>query len=103
MLAGLLLDDTQYPGSFVLSHDLVRQTLKQSLSTARRLRLHARIAAVLQQHEPMTSLQIVDVARTSPLQHRRDIPPGLRLASGNIRARTSASGSFMSLSPRMAS
>jgi DNA-binding SARP family transcriptional activator len=63
VLAGLLLDDTQHPGSFVLSHDLVRQTLEQSLSTARRLRLHARIAAVLQKHEPMTSLQIVDVAR----------------------------------------
>ena len=41
MLAGLLLDDAQHPGSFVLSHDLVRQTLEQSLSTARRLRLHA--------------------------------------------------------------
>jgi DNA-binding SARP family transcriptional activator len=63
VLAGLLLDDTQHPGSFVLSHDLVRQTLEQSLSTARRLRLHARIAAVLQKHEPMTSRQIVEVAR----------------------------------------
>jgi hypothetical protein len=63
VLAGLLLDDAQHPGSFVLSHDLVRQTLEQSLSTARRLRLHARIAGVLQKHEPMTSPQIVDVAR----------------------------------------
>src|SRR5215212_3987636 len=63
VLSGLLLDDAQHPGSFVLSHDLVRQTLEQSLSAARRLRLHARIAAVLQKHEPMTSPQLVDVAR----------------------------------------
>jgi len=63
VLAGLLLDDVQHPGSFVLSHDLVRQTLEQSLSTARRLRLHARIADALRKHEPMTSPQVVDVAR----------------------------------------
>src|SRR5829696_2666426 len=63
VLSGLLLDDAQHPGSFVLSHDLVRQTFEQSLTTARRLRLHARIAGVLRKHEPMTSLQIVDVAR----------------------------------------
>ena len=63
VLAGLLLDDAQHPGSFVLSHDLVRQTLEQSLSTARRLRLHARIAEALRKHEPMTSPQVVDVAR----------------------------------------
>ena len=44
ILAGLLLDDARHPGSVVLSHDLVRQTLEQSLSTARRLRLHARLA-----------------------------------------------------------
>ena len=63
VLAGLLLDDAQHPGSFVLSHDLVRQTLEQSLSTARRLRLHARIAEALRKHEPMISPQVVDVAR----------------------------------------
>ena len=63
VLAGLLLDDAQHPGSFVLSHDLVRQTLEQSLSTARRLRLHARIAEALRKHEPMMSPQVVDVAR----------------------------------------
>ena len=63
VLAGLLLDDAQHPGSFVLSHDLVRQTLEQSLSTARRLRLHARIAEALRKHEPLISPQVVDVAR----------------------------------------
>jgi len=63
VLSGLLLDDAQHPGSFVLSHDLVRQTLEQSLSTARRLRLHARIAEMLQGHEPMSPPHVVDVAR----------------------------------------
>jgi hypothetical protein len=63
VLTGLLVDDTQHPGAFVLSHDLVRQTLEQSLSTARRLRLHARLAEALQGNEPMTSPDIVDVAR----------------------------------------
>ena len=62
-LTGLLVDDTQHPGAFVLSHDLVRQTLEHSLSTARRLRLHARIAEAVQAHEPMTPPDIVDVAR----------------------------------------
>lgn len=63
VLTGLLLDDAQHPGSFALSHDLVRQTLEQSVSTARRLRLHARIADALQAHGPMSPPQVVDVAR----------------------------------------
>jgi hypothetical protein len=63
VLTGLLLDDAQHPGSFALSHDLVRQTLEESLSTARLLRLHARIADALQAHGPMSPPQVVDVAR----------------------------------------
>jgi DNA-binding SARP family transcriptional activator len=62
-LAGLLIDDSRHPGCFVLSHDLMRQTLEQSLSGARRLRLHARIAEALQTRRPMNAQEIVDVAR----------------------------------------
>ena len=47
-LTGLLLDDDERPGCFVLSHDLVRQTLVESVSAARRVRLHARIGEALQ-------------------------------------------------------
>jgi DNA-binding SARP family transcriptional activator len=90
-LAGLLLDDAQHPGSFALSHDLVRQTLEQSLSTARRLRLHARIADVLQAREPMTSREIVDVARhltlAAPLVGPHRAVPHLLAASDDALSR----------------
>jgi DNA-binding SARP family transcriptional activator len=62
VLAGLLLDDVDHAGRFVLTHDLVRQTLEQSLSTARRLRLHARIASALQSEAPNPQ-RVVDLAR----------------------------------------
>ncbi len=45
MLSGLLVEDSG--GDFGLSHDLVRQTLDEALSTARRVRLHARIGSAL--------------------------------------------------------
>ena len=47
VLAGLLVDDAD-SGGYALSHDLVRQTLADGLSDARRIRLHARIGTALQ-------------------------------------------------------
>ena len=48
MVAGLLVEDEGRPDRFALSHDLVRQTLEESLSRARQVRLHARIAAAIE-------------------------------------------------------
>ena len=91
VVAGLLRDDAQHPGSFALSHDLVRQTIEQSLSSARRLRLHARIADVLQRQQPMTPPQIVDLARhltlAAPLVGAAAAIPHLVAASDDALSR----------------
>ena len=63
LLSGLLVENSEAPGKFGLSHDLVRQTLAASLSEARRVRLHAKIAAALQERTITSSEQIVEVAR----------------------------------------
>jgi hypothetical protein len=91
VLAGLLLEDAQQPGAVILSHDLVRQTLEQSLSTARRLRLHARIAAALQAHGPMSPPEVVEVAshltRAAPLVGPAAAVPHLVAASDDALLR----------------
>ena len=61
-LTGLLLDNGERPGSFVLSHDLVRQTLVESVSAARRVRLHARIGEALQLDAALAPEHVVEVA-----------------------------------------
>lgn len=63
LLVGLLVEDTEAVGSFTLSHDLVRQTLDQALSSARRIRLHAKIAAALQARDHLAPQQVVQLAR----------------------------------------
>ena len=60
LLAELLVED---PRGFVLSHDLVRQTLEADLSGARRVRLHAKLAAALQARDGLTPQEVLDVAR----------------------------------------
>jgi DNA-binding SARP family transcriptional activator len=62
LVAGLLVEDPVLADAFALSHDLVRQTLVESLSTARRIRLHAKVARALQARRDLTPQQIVDVA-----------------------------------------
>jgi hypothetical protein len=63
VVAGLLVEDPGPADTFTLSHDLVRQTLEESVSAARRIRLHAKIAAALQDRGALTAQQVVDVAR----------------------------------------
>jgi hypothetical protein len=62
LVVGLLVEDAGLPDGFSVSHDLVRQTIEESLSTARRLRLHAKIAAAIEARGDLTPQQIVDVA-----------------------------------------
>jgi DNA-binding SARP family transcriptional activator len=62
LVAGLLREDGERFDGFTLSHDLVRQTLAESMSTARRTRMHAKIASALQARPDPSSRQIADIA-----------------------------------------
>ncbi|MDX6298965.1 MAG: hypothetical protein QOF53_179 [Nocardioidaceae bacterium] len=63
VLAGLLVDDPRMPGSYTLSHDLVRQTLVETVAPARKVRLHARIARALEEASRRGADHVVEVAR----------------------------------------
>jgi len=64
--SSLLIEDPE-SGGFLLSHDLVRQTLEETLSAARLARMHARIAEVMQAEEKqsptMLPEMVVEIAR----------------------------------------
>jgi DNA-binding SARP family transcriptional activator/tetratricopeptide (TPR) repeat protein len=62
ILTGLLVDEQARPGSFVLKHDLVRQTVVESVPSARRLRLHARIGEAMQQDVDRLPERVLEVA-----------------------------------------
>ncbi|WP_375430653.1 BTAD domain-containing putative transcriptional regulator [uncultured Friedmanniella sp.] len=63
LLAGLLVETGDGTGRFALSHALVRETLVARLSVARRVHLHAKIAAALQQRNPQQTDEVLEVAR----------------------------------------
>jgi DNA-binding SARP family transcriptional activator len=63
VLAGLLVDGPRMPGSYTLSHDLVRQTLVETVAPARKVRLHARIARALEEAPRPGADHVVEVAR----------------------------------------
>jgi hypothetical protein len=62
VLTGFMVEDHE-PGWFSLSHDLVRQTLVESVSAARRLRLHARVGHALDGRTHQRPELVVEVAR----------------------------------------
>ena len=66
-VASSLLIEDPASGGFTLSHDLVRQTLEETLSATRLARMHARIAEVMQaeEQESPTMLPeiVVEIAR----------------------------------------
>ena len=62
VLSGLLLEDEQGTTSSRLSHDLVRQTLVESVSLGRRARWHARIGEALQSGDTLPPDRILEIA-----------------------------------------
>jgi DNA-binding SARP family transcriptional activator len=60
LTARLLVEDAD---GFALTHDLIRQTLAEQVSSARRIRLHAKLAEALQARATLTPQQVLDVAR----------------------------------------
>jgi hypothetical protein len=62
LVPGLLVEDPSEVDAFTLSHDLVRQTLDEAVSSARRVRLHAKVAAALLGPGELTPQRVVDVA-----------------------------------------
>jgi hypothetical protein len=66
-VASSLLVEDPASGGFLLSHDLVRQTLEEALSAHRLARMHARIAEVMraeeQQSKTMLPEVVVEIAR----------------------------------------
>ena len=62
LVAGLLHEDPDRFDGFILSHDLVRQTLEESMPTARRTRMHAKVAAALQSRPGPSPQQVADIA-----------------------------------------
>jgi DNA-binding SARP family transcriptional activator len=64
VIAGLLVEDEQMVGRYRFSHGLVRETIYQQLSRARRVRLHARVAqALVALHEPDDPEHVLELAQ----------------------------------------
>jgi DNA-binding SARP family transcriptional activator len=59
LLAEVLAEEAD---GFVLTHDLIRQTLTEQLSAARRTRLHAKLADALRARPALTPQQVLDLA-----------------------------------------
>lgn len=91
VLTGLLIDEVDGSGLFSLSHDLVRQTLAESVSPARRMRWHAKIAAAIQARPPLTPDLVIEVAehlrRAAPLVGPSAAIPFLVMAADDALAR----------------
>jgi tetratricopeptide (TPR) repeat protein len=62
LISGLLIENDAGTPSFRLSHDLVRQTLVESVSPGRRVRWHARIGEALQAEAPLPPDRVLEVA-----------------------------------------
>ena len=69
--AGLIAEEHGVQGRFSFSHALIREVLYEKLSETRRIRLHSRIAEVLESTSPPDALPLADLAyhfvRAAPL------------------------------------
>jgi len=60
--AGLIVEEHGVQGRFSFSHALIREVLYEKLSETRRIRLHSRIAEVLESTSPSDALPLADLA-----------------------------------------
>jgi predicted ATPase/DNA-binding winged helix-turn-helix (wHTH) protein len=60
--AGLIVEEHGVQGRFSFSHALIREVLYEKLSETRRIRLHCRIAEVLESTSPADALPLADLA-----------------------------------------
>ena len=60
--AGLIVENHGVQGRFCFSHALIREVLYEKLSETRRIRLHCRIAEVLESTSPAGALPLADLA-----------------------------------------
>ena len=60
--AGLIVENHGVQGRFSFSHALIREVLYEKLSETRRIRLHCRIAEVLESTSPAGALPLADLA-----------------------------------------
>src|SRR6266576_1343157 len=60
--AGLIVEEHGVQGRFSFSHALIREVLYEKLSETRRIRLHCRIAEVLEHTSPPDALPLADLA-----------------------------------------
>ena len=59
--AGLIVEEHGVQGRFSFSHALIREVLYEKLSETRRIRLHCRIAEVLESNSPADALPLADL------------------------------------------
>lgn len=60
--AGLIVEEHGVQGKFSFSHALIREVLYEKLSETRRIRLHSRIAEVLESTAPGNAVPVADLA-----------------------------------------
>ncbi len=62
LAAGVIIEELGAPGNFSFVHTLIRETLSSSISAARRVRLHHRIAGVLEQQSLPATAPVGELA-----------------------------------------
>jgi tetratricopeptide (TPR) repeat protein len=62
LIAGIITEEPGAPGNFSFAHTLIREALTSGISGARRVRLHHRIAAVLEQQSSPTTAPLGEMA-----------------------------------------
>ena len=62
LAAGLLTEEPGAPGHFSFTHTLIRETLYTSITAARRVRLHHRIASALEQQSSPFEARLAELA-----------------------------------------
>ncbi len=105
VLAGLLVDEP-LTGGFALCHDLVRQTLDQALSAARRVRLHARIGSALRGGgEALAPERVVEIAHhltlAAPVSGAAAAVPYLLMAADDVLLASNKFTEFLSTAQQL--